>query len=103
LYGLKWIGDSWKFIQEDRATHYRMLQMLLPLARSPMDKKSAQGMSSYAKKVDRVISGMVPWQKATSRTAHLRGKVKPGEVVIMLDGDESLDSSFIEGVKVVRE
>lgn len=97
------MSDSWKYIQEDKATHYRMLSMLMPLARTAMDKKSGSALQKHAKQLDRTIASMVPWQKATSRTAHLRGKVKPGEVAIILDGDESLDKRFTEGVKVIRE
>lgn len=95
--------DTWKYIQEDKVERYRYLLQVIPLARTPMDGKGGRAMQHYAKQIERNLDKMVPWRKVSSRLADLRGKVKPGEVVVLLEGDEAADHPLYRGAKVKRE
>ena len=45
-------------------------------ARTPMDKKSGQGLQSYVRKLHKAIDSMVPWQgrSKVDRLKRLKGK-----------------------------
>jgi len=80
-----------------------MMMTLLPLARTPWGKKDAASMQQYAKKIGKALDASIPWKKTSRSRESLRGKVKPGEVVVLLDGGEQLDPEFTKGAKVARE
>lgn len=104
LYGLEWLYDVWKYIQEDKAEYYRITMSLMPLARTPMDRRSGSNLQKYAKQLSKSIDSIAPWvNKEKRRRENLRNKLKPGEVVVFLDGDESPDDPLYKGVKTVRE
>jgi hypothetical protein len=93
--------ESWRFIQEDKAALYRMMLNVAPAARTPMDKRSAQGMQSYIKKLFRAIEDIVPWTRS-NKMGDLHGKVKPGEIRVILDEGESSKDPLFKGAKVSR-
>lgn len=69
-----------------------------------MDKESGRSLADYAKSVQKVIERITPWTKAASRRGeHLRGKVKPGETVVLLGGGDRVDNPLYKGAKVARE
>lgn len=79
---------------------------LMPLARTIMDKKVAQATEAYTKKIERMFDSMVPWQKKQAGRRlreSLRGKVKPGEVVVILEAGESMSDPLFSGAKITRE
>lgn len=102
-FGTEWLLEAWKYVREDKAEFYRMLLNIVPTARTPMDKKSAQNLSSYSKKLDRLVDSFAPWQNARSRAMRLRDKVKPGEVVVILDSEDSPDHPLFAGARTSRE
>jgi len=81
--------------------------VLLPIARTPMDEKSGRAAQNHVKEVEKMLSDLVPWQtKETGRKLRrslLRKNVQPGEVVVMLDGDELADNPLYADAKVTRE
>jgi hypothetical protein len=100
------LEDTWKSIQEEKTENYRVLMMLFPLARTPMDKKGVKSMKDYSKGVDKVLNDMVPWKdrkEASRRLGAHGGKVKPGEVVVVLGGGESANHPLFKNAKVIRE
>jgi hypothetical protein len=69
-----------------------------------MEKKGANWLQNYAKNVSKMIDQLTPWRKKSSRRGeHLRGKVTPGEVVVLLDGSERATDPLYTGAKIARE
>ena len=99
---MEWLFENWKLVREDRVEQYRVLMSLMPLARSPMDKKSASALQKHAKSVERMLEDAVPWQKHARRST-LAGKVRPGEVVVVLSSGETADDPLYSDAKVTRE
>lgn len=78
--------------------------MLIPLAQTPMDSKGGRAQAEYSKKVHKILANMTPWVRQSSRRGeHLRGKVKPGETVVLLGGSDRADFGLYKGAKVARE
>lgn len=77
---------------------------IAPVARTAMEKKGATALSDYQKKLEKALDDAVPWRHATRRRASLRGKVKPGEVAVILEKGESASLPiFKEAENVTRE
>lgn len=60
-------------------------------------------MNSYSKSLDRALDSMIPWQKASSNRGRYRGKVKSGEVVVVLGSGESAKDPLYKNAKTTRE
>lgn len=103
LFGYDWLEDAWKYIQEDKADQYMFWFNLMPLARTPMDKKAGSSMNRYAKSIERYIKKIAPWVKDRGRVDRLRGRAKPGEMVVVLGAGESADNELFRGLKVIKE
>lgn len=62
-------------------------QQLMPIARTPMDKKSGKALVNYYKDVTRMIDRLTPWKKHEKyerrRRQLARMGVKPGEIVVI--------------------
>lgn len=101
---MEWLTDAWRYIQEDKANHYRILMNLAPLHRTAMDKEGGSALNKYAKSVEKMLDGMTPWVKRRGWARGLsKGNMQPGEVVVVLgDGDMANDPLF-EGAKTTRE
>jgi hypothetical protein len=106
LFGLDWLYETWKYIQEDKVEQYKILMAVAPMARTPMDKKGAGALRKYIDKLNANLRNALPWLKkepVSGRLAYLREKVKPGEVVVILDDGESKNDPLFEGAKIIRE
>lgn len=81
-----------------------MILNLAPVHRTAMDKDGGRALSTYAKKVEKMLDGITPWRKRRGWARGLaKGQVKPGEVVVVLsEGDIATDPLF-EGAKTTRE
>jgi len=79
-----------------------MLVSIMPMARTPMDKKAGSAMRSYTKKLERAIRDMTPWRRPMIGLG-LRGRIAEGEMVVVLDSDESSDDPLYRGAKIIRE
>lgn len=79
-----------------------MLAAVIPLARTPMSKQAAGALKKYQKQVDKSLDAMVPWSRASSRLSGLRGKVKSGEVVVMLDGSDIKDDDLYKDAQIKK-
>lgn len=82
-----------------------MLLRFMPLARTPMDKKSGNGMQSYHRSMEKMLDSLTPWTRAQhNRLAGLRETLKPGEAVIVLgEGESAKDFPVFDDMKVIRE
>lgn len=90
-------------MREDKAEFYRMLANIVPLARTPMDKKGGQNLNKYNKSLNKVIDSFAPWLSSRDHLQSLRGKVKPGEVLVILDGDDDPNNPLFAGATISRE
>lgn len=79
-----------------------MMVSLLPLARTPMDKTVGSSMRRYERKLLQELDKLTPWRSKARRMEHLRGKVEPGKVVVILEGGESSDNPLYAGATVTR-
>lgn len=75
---------------------------LLPVGRTPMDEKSGRSMKSYVKDLGKMLDRLTPWRSGARRLANLRGKVKPGEVVVMLDDGDTPNSPVFKDAKISK-
>ncbi|MCK5606804.1 hypothetical protein KAR91_33185 [Candidatus Pacearchaeota archaeon] len=75
-----------------------MLLNLSPVHRTPMDKDGGRALNTYAKKIERMLDGFTPWRKRRGWARGLaKGKVKPGEIMVVLeDGDMPNDPLFLD-------
>ncbi len=81
-YGLAWLNETIDLINEDRkrAVEERMderrwLVHVLPLARTPMDKKGSKSLDRYAKHLLHALERAMPWSEETRR-ARIRERLK---------------------------
>lgn len=82
-----------------------MLFAIAPLAQTPWDKKHASAQKNHSNRVQKAIENIAPWQhsNARSKLAHLRDKVKPGEVVVLLDTGDQAGLALYQDAKILRE
>jgi len=83
-----------------------MMFNVAPLAQTPWDKKHAQAQKKHSDSIHKTIESMIPWaseKRPRSKLAHLRGKVKPGEVVVVLDAGDRADLELYQDAKILRE
>jgi hypothetical protein len=84
--------------------YYKTLALVMPLARAPMDKRSANSLKKYEQQLLKSFDSMTPWlSHASGRLSGLRGKVKPGEVVVLLDGSDIQDEDLYKGAQIKKE
>lgn len=101
MYGLPWLEESWKHVQEDRAQNYRWLMLTAPLGKTPMDRRGGQAMRSYAQKLDRTLEAMTPWTHESKFNA-LRRKYGKSmgddtQIVVTFDPHDDPGSSLFTG------
>jgi hypothetical protein len=74
-WGSDGLFACYKHIVEDRATEWRWMVNAAQAARTPMDKKSGQGLQGYVRKLHKAIDSMVPWVGSAKieRLKKLRG------------------------------
>jgi hypothetical protein len=78
--------------------------MLLPMARTPMDKSSSAALQKYSKKMVEMLDGMVPWQVGKKQRGRRRAmaNVTPGETVVVLDAGDDADHPLFTDAKLTR-
>lgn len=103
-YGFGWMEDAIKHIQEDKYQHYQIMSMMFPMARTPMDAKGSRAMQKYSKQVDEVLLSLAPWLKPKKARGSIRhhGKIKSGEVVVVLDSGETADDPLYKNAKIIK-
>jgi len=72
---------------------------MLPLARTPMDRKAGQSLQKHQEKLGRILDSLVPWQKTAQFNALRRknkqlGRGKETQIIVMLDGDMANNPLF---------
>jgi hypothetical protein len=61
-YGQQWAIEAYEMIMEDEDRYWQFMVSVMPLARTPMDKKFGKSLTRYAKDLRRSISkALVPW------------------------------------------
>jgi hypothetical protein len=76
---------------------------MFPLARTPMDDGSAEALTRHSRNLEKAIDDMTPWVENRSRIRRMRGRITPGEVVVILDGGESPTDPLYVDAKITRE
>ena len=74
---------------------------MFPLARTPLDKDSAHAMQNYSQSIRRQIDGLTPWQENDLRS-RLRGKVKPGTIVVIPDETDAPNDPLYAEADVLK-
>jgi hypothetical protein len=75
--------------------------LLMPLAKTPMDKRGAQSMRTYSQKIDRAIEGLTPWTSESKFNALRRkyGKsMEDSQIVVHFDASDDPNNPLFEGV-----
>jgi hypothetical protein len=103
-YGTGWLEETYKYIQEDKKEHYKIMAMLMPLSRSPQSKSSAREMAKYQKDVDRQLDKLTPWASSSkfNREALKRIGVKEGEVVVLMSPRDSAEDPLYKDTRIIR-
>jgi hypothetical protein len=102
-YGIGWVLETWMLIKEDQADHYSILMSLLPLARTPMDKKSGDAMKKYSSNVIKMLDGLTPWRSKRLRERAIPRGAHDGKVVVILEPGEGSDNPLYANATVTRE
>jgi translation initiation factor IF-2 len=78
---------------------------MLPIARTPMDRKSGKSMQDYYKSIDKMLESLTPWVAESKRRRNRikRENLVPGEAVVILGKGETASNPLYAGLKVVRE
>lgn len=91
---------------EDKATTLRWQMQLLPLARTPQDRRSARSLTDYQKRLTRVINGLTPWTTAT-RLAEMKhrygSKMGDSQIIVVLDANDDPNNPLYEGAIISRQ
>lgn len=95
--------DAWKLIREDKIEYYKMMMVLMPLARTAMSKEGGNALRDYARKVERQLDASIPWVKRGARiSSAVRGKVAAGKTVVVLDKGERADNEIFKDAEITR-
>lgn len=69
-----------------------------------MDKKGAQNLQKYIKRVYKVIGKRTPWRRTRGgKLSHLRDRIPSGETRVILSAGEDGNHDLFKGVKKIRE
>jgi hypothetical protein len=101
LYGVEWLEDTWKQIQEDKKEHFELMASLFPLAKSPMGKEDAKTLQRYAREVERMLDSLTPW-KGNQRSKALREKVGSGNIVVQMGPGDLPGDPLYKDAKIMR-
>ena len=77
---------------------------MIPLARTPMDRKSGRHMEKYYKNLTKAFESMTPWLSRSKRRlieAQQKQKLEPGKLVVKLDANDDPNSPLFKGADIV--
>lgn len=77
---------------------------LVPLGRTPMDKKSGRAMEKYYNKVSNNLGNIAPWMTHSKRAligAKERGKLKSGQLMVKFDANDDPNSPLYKNAKTL--
>ena len=101
-YGDKWAYDSYKYIMEDQVVYWNTLMSVVPLARTPSDKKFAKSLQKYAKDLRKSIEKMLaPWIEKRRIDAIKKRLAKPPNGVVLDESGKEIDLNDPEWWKKV--
>lgn len=107
LFGAEWLEQQYRLCMEGKYLDASILMQVVPLARTPMDKKGGRAMQKYYKDVNKSLRrSLIPWEErradAMRRAAKYGGKVKPGEVTVILGPGEGGLSDIFKDSKIAK-
>ncbi len=103
VWGFRWLQDTYKYIQEDKAEAYKFAMMIAPLARTAQTKEGARAQQSYGDKLRRIVESLTPWSTSGLREQLLAQGVKPGTTVVLLDPGDGQGNPLWEGAATIRK
>jgi len=93
-YSEEWAYDSYQFIMEDKVTHWQTLMAVMPLARTPSDKKFSKSLIKYTKDLRKSIElTFAPWMEQKRIEAIKKRLAKPPEGVMVDETGKKIDLS----------
>lgn len=103
MYGLEWLDETFKLIQQDKRDYFLMVSQLLPIARTPMDKESGRSSNKYMKDIRKALYGLTPWDAAGGAIrAAYQDKVKSGSVMVVLDEPTQNTIPIFKDAQVIK-
>lgn len=104
MFGVSWLDETWKLIQEDWVIDKQTLMALFPLARTPMDKKSGESLKQYQKSLQKQFDSLLPWKgRNRGLRSSMRGKITPGEAVVVLGAGDTRNHPLYRDAKTIKE
>lgn len=94
LYGDKWAFDAFQYIMEDKAVYWQTLMSVMPLARTPSDKKFSKSLQKYTKDLRASIEKMyAPWIEKRRIAAIKKRLAEPPKGIVLDETGKQVDLS----------
>jgi 23S rRNA C2498 (ribose-2'-O)-methylase RlmM len=92
---------------EQRKMEFSLLQQMFPIARTPLDKRTAKSLSNYSRDVGKTLNSLTPWQGTINRYEQKKRQlsklgVKSGEVVVLGNTTKELSNTLFKDAKVIN-
>jgi len=92
---------------EGKRFEYALLSSVIPLARTPMDKKGAKAMDKMSKELSKYLTKtLTPWDSGPlstkARVNKYGGRVKSGEIAVVLGPGEGGLADVFKDSKIVK-
>lgn len=83
--------EQYKLCKESELDDWRVFKSILPIARTPLSKKSGRAMMKHEKQMDKIlIQALTPWKDLHAERKRMYKKkygLESGEIAIVDSGD----------------
>ena len=101
-YGEDWAYDSYRFIMEDKVIYWQTMMSVMPIARTPSDKKYGKALVKYSKDLRKSIEKMfAPWIEQRRIEAIKKRLASPPKGVVLDETGKQIDLNDPEWWKKV--
>jgi len=102
-YGEEWALESYRFIMEDKNLYWQTMTAVMPLARTPQDKKFAKSLRTYSKELRKTLEKtFAPWIEQKRIAAIKKRLAEPPKSVAYDESGNVIDFSDPEWWKKVK-
>lgn len=90
--GEEWAYDSYRFIMEDQNVHWQTMMSVMPLARTPQDKKSGKSIVRYSKELRKALEKtFAPWIEQRRIAAIKKRLSEPPKSITLDESGNEID------------
>lgn len=106
--GMGWLFEQYKICKENELSDWRILKSVLPIARTPLSKKSGRAMSKHERELDKtLVASLCPWKDVHAERVRMYKEkygIESGEIAIVDTGDGVANSlkGDDENIRIVR-